>query len=192
MTDELPYKTLKEYYRNFEPYSPTKTQILMICTLGLYLISWVYQKNKEFEEFYDDSPDSNRGAVLMLVFPFAWLLIIWVFKAVIFVDSIEFLTTLSVIGWIFIMFMILEYLYEFCLAYGQFTRTNGLVWYYTIFPGFLALILVVLGFWYTLPLLFFPYMTIPAMQAKLNYESTRYGLNYLKNEFYRHERKYSS
>lgn len=191
MNYKLDYDTLKSYYRNFTPYSPGKVQLFMVLTLGLYLVHWVYLKNKEFEEYTDEAPDSKRGAALMLVLPFSWLLIMLLVKLIL-PGSLEFVRILNVSGWLFIMFMILQYLYEFCYLYGAITRTYGMVWYYFIFPGFLALILVPLGFWYTIPLLFFPFACLPAMQGKLNYESTRFSMQHQKNEFYRHEKKFSS
>lgn len=190
MKYQLSYETLKSYYRNFKPSSPVIIQFLMIFTLGLYLINWVYTKNREFEDYSDEAPDSKRGAVLMLIFPFSWMLIIWIMNELILPNSEDFMEVLNVAGWCFIMFMILQYLYEFCYLYGQITRTEGLIWYYTIFPGFLALILLPLGFWYTIPLLFFPVVSIPAMQAKLNYESERMVLQRESVEYYRHGRKF--
>ena len=184
----LDYKSINSYFTSFKPSSPFLLLLLMFLTAGLYLINWIYFKNREFENYDEDAPDSKRGAVLLLIFPFTWFGLVWLFKTYLFSTDLVFVTSIELVGWLFIMFLMLQYIYDFCDTYSRFTKTKSLIWYICIFPGFVSLILVPLKFPYALPLLFFTIIAIPAMQAKLNKEFEKHTLKNMAEDFNKHKR----
>ena len=184
MTDRFKITLTKEFYNEFRQINPSLVLGLIILTLGLYIINWIYLNNKNFEKVDKQAPDSNRGAIIMMVLPFSWFFIILIFKKIILGPNSLILQIFEIVGWTFIIFLLLKYLLDFCLSFGRITRTQGLFWFIFILTGLIGIISIPIGFYYTMPLSFFLIISIPAMQAELNSFFVRYAIRKEKNIFY--------
>ncbi len=153
--------------------------LYMILSLSLYFIYWIYKINVKIEKILDSCPDSKRCFAILFVIPLSWATIYLLLKKFIFFEYFQPLEIANYVMWSIIVFLSLQYIYEFCIAFGKITTTNGLVWYLFLYPGYFAIILFFLNFYYTLPLIFFPIITIPAMQASLNKKA---NLCYVKKQ----------
>ena len=185
---------LNKFYENYEESSVVVTLFLMTATCGLYLINWLYIRNKDFAKYDENAPDTNRGAVLTLILPILWIFITWTLDNLIFHNS-ELFAMIKTIGWLTLMMLILKYFYDFCITFSRFTRSNELAWYYSLFPGLIFYVLVPLTFWYetifvwyTYPFLFFTVVGISAMQAKLNSEKNIFDIREGEGKFYQRGR----
>ncbi|MDA3855207.1 MAG: hypothetical protein PF569_03025 [Candidatus Woesearchaeota archaeon] len=151
------------YFKEFRETNPWLVLGLIIISLGFYIITWIYSKNKEFEHLDKFSPDAARGAAVMMLLPFGWFYVVLIIKRLI-IDNL-FVEILEIVIWGFILFLVLKYIYEFCLSFGRITRTNGIYWFF---------------------LFFIPIITIPAMQMELNSHFNRMAMQDKSNNFYNH------
>jgi len=166
---------LEQFYSEYKIKSAGKVLMLMIFSFGFYFINWIYLVNLRFSKFdKENSPNPKRGLVIMFLIPFSWLLIMGVLKRLIFRSYVEIMFWIDVVGWILIILLFLQYLYDFCICFGKFTLSNGFVWYLFLWVGFFPLVLIPFKMYYFLPILFFPVISIPAMQEKLNFEADRF------------------
>ena len=138
-------KKKEEYFHNYQHVTAPLVLGLIIISLGTFIFPWIYTKNKEFEYLDPQTPDPRRGIVVLMLLPFGWGYFFYIFKNLIF--SHPLITTIDIVGWSFIIFLILKYIFDFCQSFGKITDTSGWGWF------FLFLV---------------PFLTIPAMQAELN------------------------
>ena len=174
----------KNFYNEFIQTNPALVLGLMIISFGLYAINWIYLKNKDFEKIDKFSPEANRGAIILMILPFSWFFIISISEKFIFNPSNLIFSIINIVGWGFILFLILKYLLDFSLSYGRITQTNGLYW----FIGFLTSIIGIILFyykiyWFSLIYLFL-FILIPAMQAELNIHYKRFTIKKERHSFY--------
>lgn len=184
---------LEKFYFDFEPKSPIMVLIFMVLSLGTYFINWIYMMNLRFEKFdvnstsdFGKAPDSNRGLIVMFLIPFSWLVSMGILKKLIFSQYLDILFWIDLVGWFLIIFLFLQYLYDFCICFGKFTTSNGFIWYLFFWVGFFPLVLLPFEMYYFMPILFFPIITIPAMQAKINYQIDVFSRVSNDKEFYRY------
>ncbi len=173
-----------KFYKQYHQISPSLILGLTIITLGLYIINWLYLRNKEFETLDTEAPDSNRGAIIMMIFPFAWFFIMQVLRTLIFTKENLAIEIINIVGWGIIFFLILKYLLDFCISFGRVTQTQGFFWFFLFFLGIVGIICFLFDL-YLLGLLFiFVILSIPAMQAELNSRFSRYAIKKENNIFY--------
>ncbi|NCC71085.1 hypothetical protein EOM09_05890 [bacterium] len=141
---------------------------LILISLGVYLINWLYQRNIDFEKVDTDAPDAKRGAIIMFFIPSAWFLIIWVLKLLFFEAGNHFIGILEIVVWGIIIVLIAKYILDFCICFGRITKTNGLFWFLLYLIGGIGFISIFFKFYFTIPLIFFLIISVPAMQAELN------------------------
>lgn len=159
------FSILNEFYKNYEEVNPAYVLGLIIISFGLYIVTWIYNVNKNIELLDEDSPDSLRGAMLMVILPFTWLFVTSFLE--LFFDSVV-LEAIKLIVYIFIYLLFLNYLFDFSIAFSHVTRSKPLVWFLPLFLGSLG----IFGYYLQsiqvglLTLLFV--LIIPAMQAELN------------------------
>jgi hypothetical protein len=176
-------KFLEDFYENMSPRSPALLFMMMVLSSGSYIILWIYNLNKRFEDFdSNNSPNSSRGLVIMFLFPIMWILVMFILKNLKFIN-LNILWYIDIIGWSFIVFLALTYIYDFCVCFGKFTMTTGVIWYMFLWVGFFPLVLLPFGISYFLPILFFPVVTIPIMQYILNHEIERFERRVLGSKF---------
>lgn len=177
-----PHK-LEYFFVDYDKQNPIIILLFMVLSFGFYFVKWIYDTNKKLEEIDDEVPDSNRAAIIMLIMPLTWLGIITILKNVVTENLKMLIITFEILGWSFIIFLSLKYTYDFCLSFGNLTRSDGLTWYIFIYPGYLSLILLTINFYYTLPLYLFTFSAIPAMQAVMNKRADEYTRKYQKETF---------
>jgi hypothetical protein len=188
MAETINHISLKDFYKNMRPRSPVLLFLMMVLSSGSYIFLWIYNLNKRFDDFdTDNSPNTGRGLVFTFLFPLMWILIMFILKNLIFIN-LNILWYVNIIGWSFIVFLSLVYIYDFCECFGKFTMSNGFVWYMFLWVGFFPLALLPFGIFYFLPILFFPVFIIPVMQSKLNLEIERYERRILSSEFNVHSK----
>ena len=156
---------------------------ITIITLGLYTIYWFYLKNKELEHLDKQAPDSNRGFILMSILPLSWFFIINVIKKLIPKNIV--LIIFENIIWLIILLLILKYIYDFCISFGQITKTKGIAWFIpfiiTIFSLYLYFLLRINYFLLFILMLF---IIIPFMQQELNKLYLHFSFKKDKHKFY--------
>lgn len=168
--------SLNEFFKNYEEKNPAYVLGLMIISFGLYIFTWIYKINVDLEQLDEDSPESVRGAVLMAVLPFTWFFITTLIKE--FINSII-IRAIEIIVYVLIYFLVLKYLFEFCIAFSHVTRTRALIWFVPFaigsfgFFGYYLQSIIVGSF-----LMMF-FLVIPAMQAELN--TTYHKISIKKN-----------
>lgn len=171
------------FYKNFRETNPALVLGLIFITIGFYIIHWLYVKNKDFEEIDQDAPDSTRGAIILMILPFMWFFIIFIFKKIFGHENL-YLQISEIVGYGIIIFLILKYLFDFCISFGKITKTNGLFWYLSFFFPILGIVLSFFDFYYLLPLVFFLIIVVPAMQAELNSYIQKFQIKKESNLFY--------
>jgi hypothetical protein len=155
------------FYKNFHETNPALILGLTIVSFGFYVIYWIFLRNRDFEELDKNAPDSKRAVAILMVLPFAWFFITKAIHNLFgLINTIT--RTIEVMGWLVILFLLLKYLFDFCISYGRITRTIGVVW----FIFFIPIVPASIGyfFWEKWFLLFLipTLVAISVMQAELN------------------------
>ncbi len=159
------FSKLNDFYKNYEEVNPAYVLGLIIISLGIYIITWIYNVNKNLENLDDDAPEALRGALLMVILPFLWLFTTSFLE--LFIESIV-LESIKLIVYVLLYFLFLNYLFDFCVAFSHITRSKPLIWFFPLFLGSLGIFGYYLqSIWVSLLLLILLLM-IPAMQAELN------------------------
>jgi len=178
------YQKEPDFYKDYKETNPTLVLGLIIISFGLYIINWIYLRNREFELINSNAPDSNRGAVILMILPFIWFFIYMLLKYLFFRDSYLILKIIELVGLGFITTLILKYLYDFCNTFGLITKTSGFGWFIFYLLGIIGIISIVFKFYYLSPLVFFLMIIIPAMQSELNSHFSRFAMKKKGKIFY--------
>ncbi len=173
-----------DFFKEYEQTNPYLVLGLIIISFGLYIINWIYLKNREFQLLDTDSPNPNRGAIILMFLPFAWFFSMISLKYLIFSPENLALGIIEIVGWGFIIFLMHKYILDFCLSFGRITKTYGALWFVLFFIGGVGILGTAMGYYLLSPLLFFLIITIPAMQAELNTFFTRHTIKKEKKIFY--------
>lgn len=194
---------LIDFFSNYIKTSPEKHLFLMVLTFGLYDLYWMYKKNKIFQEIDSERLDPDREISIFLILPSLWFLIFYTIKMLVFwgnesvnIFTINWNTNLTemsnlaiifglieFIGWFMIFFLIMKYLFDFCMFFGNITQSYGVIWYIFMVSEFFALFFALFGNFYFVPFMFFTYITIPAMEANLNRIHDKYMIESEKLTF---------
>lgn len=173
------------FFKDFKESNPSLILGLIIISIGLYIINWIYLISKDFESLDDEAPEPNRGAALMMIIPFGWFFIIFTLKEIIFKGTyILVLGIIEIVVWGLIIFLILKFLYDFCKTYGKITKTNHFFWFGFFFLGLIGIVATTLGHYFVSPLIFFLFIVVPAMQAELNTVYKTHFLRRKKDTYY--------
>ncbi|MCA9459465.1 MAG: hypothetical protein KC550_02855 [Nanoarchaeota archaeon] len=184
MSDTKSIRGAAEFYKEFREGNPYLIMGLIIITFGLYIINWIYLRNREFIILDKYAPDPNRGAVILMIIPFALFFIMQILKVFFFGYDSLFLGIVEVVLWTLVSFLVLKYILDFCLTFGRITRTSGIFWFTMFFLGFLGIIGIIQGFIWTIPLIFFTIIVVPAMQAQMNVFFKRFSMRKEKILYY--------
>lgn len=202
----------RQYF--FESYEdirfPGKILFLMLISFSSYLIYWMYKTNQDFlilENKYDIA-QPQRAISVLVILPSIWFLTMYIIKKFIFHINNNFLlkiywdtniifykSSLQILGyieitvWLLILFLILKYFYDFCVFFGDLTKTNFFTWYIFLSFEVFGFIFLLLGQYGLFSLVFFSLICIPAMQAKLNNMYEKYEILGRKNNYYHVNRK---
>lgn len=165
--NNLKNQKINQYFEDFHPLNPALLLGFIILTFGIYIIPWLYVKNKEFELVAKNfAPNSFRNPILFFVFPFSWFYIIYIIKLLIF-DNL-FVKIIQIFGWFIIYILILKYVYDFCFCFGKITKTLGIYWFIIFLIGSFGIFGIFLNKILIMPFCIFLLILIPSMQAELN------------------------
>lgn len=181
---KIPTSSLPEYYKDFVQTKPSLVMGLSIISFGLYIINWIYLRNKEFEVITEEAPNSKRGAFLMMILPLFWFFFLQTLKNIFFKDNLRTIYIIEMIGFILIFILILKYIYDFCDTFSQITKSPLIIWFIPFFIGFLGIIGLLFQFFYLFPFIFFLFIVTPAMQAELNKNFHKIDIKKQNNNFY--------
>ena len=161
-------RRINKFFLEYKEQNPLILMILMVCSLGLYLFIWLFLTNKELEKIDEDSPDPKRAVVILFVLP-SMVITIMHFLSIIFSSWMadKMIFAFGTLIWALVIFLSLQYIYDFCNSFGKFTQSSGLIWYLFLYPGYFSLILIFFNFFWTLFFVLFPIFTILAMQDVL-------------------------
>lgn len=175
-----------EFYKNIDEKSPGLIIILIIISLGLYIISWIYQQTKQLEKVDPDAPVASRSAFVLMIFPVGWYFINLVFKTLIFTEFTNsiFYRVFEAVVWLGLFLLVMKYLFDFGQSFGKITKTNGIIWFIFLSIGFLGLIGFGTGNRYLLVLVGILVITIPAMQAEMNKFCQEFKMRRYSNTYY--------
>ncbi|MFP4401666.1 MAG: hypothetical protein ACLFPL_00395 [Candidatus Nanoarchaeia archaeon] len=166
MNPKFNSRELHEFFYNFEEKNPAFILGLIIVSLGLYIFAWIYSLNKDLERLDDDAPNSTRGAILLVVFPFIWFFLMTFTKQIINENFV--FTLIEVTVYILIYILALKYIMELCVSFSYVTKSRPIVWFAGILLGSFGMFAYFLGAYILLVFLVFLALTISAMQAELN------------------------
>ena len=158
------YKKRKRaiYFKEFKTMNPSLVFGLIIISFGLYMISWLYTRNREFELLDEHAPAAARGTAVLFLLPLSWYMIVFVIKNIIHFQNL-FVDILEIVVWTGLIFLIIKYFLDFCLSFGRITGTRGFYWF------LLCLVL---------------FIAVPAMQSELNSHFERMSMRRKSNTFY--------
>ena len=154
-------KQKHHYSREYLQLNPALVFGLILISCGIYAITWIYTRNKEFEILDKHTPNHIRGSIVLMLLPLSWFYIIFIIKKLIMNNLFIEITQITI--WGILIFLILKYLYDFCMSFGKITKTNGIYWF-LIIPIFI--------------------ITIPIMQAELNSHFSKLILKSRSKTFY--------
>jgi len=143
VTNDKPTKTAK-FLKDFEYLSPSIMLGLIIISVGLYSILWIYLTNKKLEEHDKHAPESSRGLTVLMILPIIWLFTTYFFKTIIFTQTPLIIEILEIVIWGLIFFLILKYLIDFSYAITEITQSHPFLWISFFIIGIIGIIGIML------------------------------------------------
>lgn len=167
MTQRKSIILYEDFGKDLHPFNHALLLGLIVITFGLYIINWIYLKNKEFNLLDKESPDPNRGAVLLMILPFSWFFTYFTLSTLLFQENLL-LNIINILVSASIYLLIMKYILDFCQSFGRLTNTFGPIWFFGFLLGSIGIIGLIIQKAYLLPFIFFLIIVVPAMQAELN------------------------
>lgn len=172
-----------EFYKNFKQINPFSILILIIFSLGFYIINWLYMRNKEFERLDDEAPSSKRGAAVILL-TISWFIVSF-YTNLFFLPYFTIFFVLDILVWSILLFLMIKYLHDFCRSYAKITKTTWQIWFFFLTISVSGLLLsLVFKMFFLVPFAMFFLITIPAMQADINKRYHMVDEKHVENDFY--------
>jgi hypothetical protein len=158
----------ERFLKDFEETSTTVMMGLMVISIGLYSIIWIYITNKLLQEHDRSAPESSRGITVMAVLPLSWFFITTIIKTKI-LDTIPIIYTIFEIGiWGFIFFLIIKFFIDFVHSFTEITKSQPLIWNSLFIIGIIGIVGVILNKPYMYPFLIGIIFSTIGMQSELN------------------------
>lgn len=172
------------FYEQYHESSPYLILGLIVLSFGLYGITWIYLKNKDFESMDEYAPDSIRGAIVMMILPLIFYFLVFFLQNVVFEVENMFIT---IIKYFFIgicSVLIFKYFADFTKSFSRITRTPNNFWLLFFSLGLIGIIgLLLMNIYMSVFILFF-FIVIPAMQSELNSHFKRFSLKKGSNVYH--------
>ncbi len=204
MTLKIPDEDLNNFYSRLYNENYIKLLFSMILSLSFYIYVWIYRRNKAFIEVDSMAPDADRGIAVLVILPAIWFLIMYFLKKYFagvpedFLLQVYWIRNLAdmnihnvVIGsietlmWLFIVFLIIKYLYDFSYSFARVTKSNGFLWYLLLLPqpfGFIFLVFGTYSLWF---FVFFTIGTVMLMEARMIWISRKVYQEYQRKMYFR-------
>lgn len=187
MNPKFNSKKLYEFFEDFDQKNPTYLLGLIIVSLGLYIVTWIYSLNKDFEIIDSDAPDSTRGIVVLVALPFTWFFIISFIK---FLNNSTPVLIVELVVYLILYFLAMKYMYEFCLTFTHITQTSIGFWYGMVVLGSFGLYAIYFQSYYMLSLLLILLLVVPFMQAELNVTCNKISIKKNYHSFYKYDNSF--
>ena len=187
MNPKFNSRKLYEFFEDYEQKNPTYLLGLIIVSLGLYIITWIYSLNKSFEFIDEDAPDSTRGMIVLVALPFSWFFIMSFIK---FLNNSLTVQIIETSIYLLLYFLALKYLYEFCLTFSHLTQTSLGFWYGMMLLGSFGLFALFFKSYYMLLLLIILLLVVPFMQAELNVTCNKISIKKNYHSFYKYDNSF--
>lgn len=187
MNPKFNSRKLYEFFENFEQKNPTYLLGLIIVSLGLYIITWIYSLNKDFELIDENAPDSTRGVIVLVALPFTWFFIMSFIKFL--SDSIT-IQIVEMVVYLLLYFLAMKYIFEFCLTFIHITQTSLGFWYGGILLGSFGFFALFFESYYMLLLLVLLVLIVPFMQAELNVTCNKVAIKRNYHSFYKFDNSF--
>ena len=173
------------FNNNFNVFNPALFLGLLIISLGLFLILWIFLKTREFEILEKDkSPDSNRSFIVLMVFPFLFYFFYSFLNMFSFLEGSIFMIVLGYILFSLVYFLILKFVHDFCKIFGEITRTSYVVWFLLLVLGMTSIFGFIFDLLVFKVLILMLFIVPPLMQIQLNVIYKNLKLRKEKNSFY--------
>lgn len=183
--EETTITSQREFYETFEQKNPLVVMFLMVISLGLYMINWIYMMNKQLAQIDPQAPDYNRGAFVIMIIPLTWYFITFILTKLFFGGTLNTpVQLLFYFIWIIIFMLILKYLSDFANSFSKMAKTPPFIWFLFTSVGFMGLLGLAAGLTLLMPFIGFLLITIPAMQAEMNTYCRRFAIKRRKNVYY--------
>ena len=118
----------ERFLKDFEETSTTVMIGLMVISVGLYSIIWIYITNKLLQEHDKHAPESSRGITVMAILPLVWFFITSFIKLKV-LDTVPLLYTIFDIGiWGFIFFLVFKFYMDFSKSFTEITKSHDIIW----------------------------------------------------------------
>ena len=172
----------KLFYHEFRQTNASLVLGLIIISFGIFLIPWFYKKCKELSYLDNNTPEPQRAAAILFLIPIGWFIITKILTKLIITGSPG--KVITMIGWSLILFLIIKFLHDFSLVFGNITGTTGTYWFLILLIGVVGVVGTILQYYYMSILILFLIFVIPAMQLELNSHFSRITMKKDSNVFY--------
>ena len=170
-----------ENYQNPNEMNPFLVMGLIAITFGLFIIFWIYLKNKELQLIDANSPDPHRGIIVLGVLPL--ILIILLYITYLFINKIIF----SYIFYFFIIILsiiIIKYLFDFSYSCAKNTKINITYWLIPLISIYFGIILLIFQYYLASILILISLIHIPLLQYCLNMYYKNLKIKYEKKKLF--------
>jgi len=159
---------IEKFLKDFEAMNTSVILGLMILSVGLYALHWIFMLNKLLERHDKYAPDSNRGLSLLVILPFSWFFIMLFIKSL-FTTSIPLIMTIfEWISWTLILYMVMKYLNELSHSFCDITNSTPIIWSSLFLFGLIGIVGVFTQTIYLYAFLLCIIFAIVGMQSELN------------------------
>ena len=189
MSSDIEREDLYYFYEHTNEKNSILIIISLILTMGLYYLYWIYRLNKHLEHIDDKAPNTLRASFILFYIPLFWIPLSF-FSTIYFGGEYALaIKFIKILVWAFLSFVLLQYLFDFCKSYSRVTKTPAFLWYIMLYLGYFSLIMFVFDFYYTVPLVIIPILTIVSMQLILNRRHNEHKIKKQGNYFNYLDRK---
>lgn len=176
----------ERFLSDFEETSPTVMLGLMVISLGLYSIIWIYITNKLLEDHDKHAPESSRGISVMVILPVIWFFLISLIQNKLLSSSIPLMFTILKVGvWGFIFFLIIKFLMDFVQSFTNITKSQPFIWNSLNIIGMIGLLGLILNKSYMYPFLIGIIFSVIGMQSELNSLLKSHNIKKVGSSYYK-------
>lgn len=173
-----------DFYKEYREVNPAIILAFIVVSAGVYILNWIYFQTKELGKMTENAPDKNRCAVVMVLAPLILTVATFIERIYFFHLYPEFLLFIEISVWLVLVALMFKYIYDFCSAFAEVTKTNNLVWFFLIVIGAIGVVGIIFKSLLIGPFAFFLAITIPAMQEELNHKYHKSSMETNSNAYY--------
>ena len=185
MNHALSPSKIEKFLKDFEEMGTSTILGLMIISVGLYGIHWLYTLNKLLERHDKYAPESKRGLTLLAVLPLSWFFIMFFIKTILIPNSPLLITIFEMITWGCILFLIMKYLIDLSHSFCDITDGHPVIWIALFFFGLIGIAGIFSGQKYFFAFVLCNIFAIVGMQSELNSILKSHTIRKQGNSYYK-------